>query len=116
MKSIAQGIKNQRCNLDGLAQENEVLAISNSTVMAKLKQLTISMGMVHAQLKTLSSSATTITKLEYYCWRGGRNFSQGSKECTTIKARQKDEAYHLDKTWGKLKEVIMAVKGNNEKS
>ena len=45
--------------MEGLAQANTVLTRYNSAVMAQLVQITEAMGAMKAQIKTLSSSATT---------------------------------------------------------
>ena len=78
--------------MEGLEQANTVLTSSKSAVMAELAQITATMNVMQAQLKTLSASATTRPKMKYYCWICGSNFLRGSKACTTNKVVHKDEA------------------------
>ena len=51
---ILQGIQTQGYKLEGLAQVNAVLFISNSALMAQLAYMTVNMNAMQAQLKTLA--------------------------------------------------------------
>ena len=46
-------MKNQKYEIERLAQKNSVLTSSNSAVMVKFEQLTAAMGDMKSQLKTL---------------------------------------------------------------
>ena len=69
LNTIIQGIRTQGYELEVLAQANTVLTSSKSAVMAQLAQITVTMNIIQAQLKTLSSTTTnpTRTKINVYC-------------------------------------------------
>ena len=67
-QAITPGMQNQWYEMEVLAEANAVLISFNSAVMEQLAQLATAMGKMQAQLNTLSSSETTITKQKYYCW------------------------------------------------
>ena len=58
LNTILQRMKNQSYDMEGIAQDNTVLASSNSAVMAKLAQITATMNARQAQLKNLSATST----------------------------------------------------------
>ena len=58
-------MQNQIYDMEGLAQANAVLTKSDYSVMTKLSQMTATMNVMHAQLKTLSSATATIPKIKY---------------------------------------------------
>ena len=51
----------QSYELEGLAQANAVLTISNSAEMAQLAQMTVAMNSMQVQLNTLASDKTNQT-------------------------------------------------------
>ena len=93
LHTIAQVIQNQGYEVDGMVHSNSVRISSKSAMMAQLAQLTIDMVKMQSQIKTLSSSSTTISKRKCYFCIYGSNFSHGNKTCTTKKSGHKDEAY-----------------------
>ena len=58
IQKILQGMRTQGYDLEGLAQSNAVLTSSNSALMAQLAQMTVTMNVMQAQLKTLASAQT----------------------------------------------------------
>ena len=81
IQTIVQGMQTQGYNMEELAQFNLVLTSSNSTIMAQLAQMTVTMNPIQAQLKTPASAKTNQErlKIKFYCWSCGRNSTQGSK-------------------------------------
>ena len=63
----------QSHELEGLAQSNAVLTISNTKVMAQLAQMIVTMNAMQAQLKTLATAPTNQarSRKKYYCWSSG---------------------------------------------
>ena len=56
IQTIVQVMRTQGCELEGLAQANEVLTSPKSTVMAQLAHMTVTMNNMQAQLKKLASA------------------------------------------------------------
>ena len=54
--------------MEGLTQANTVLKSLKSTVMEKFAQITATIRVMQAHIKTLSSTPTTMPKIKYYCW------------------------------------------------
>ena len=96
IQKILQGMQTQIYDLEGLAQANAVLTISNSAVMAQLSQITVTMNAMQAQLKTLSYSQTNQArpKSKHYFWSCRSNYTHGSKTLSSNKAGHKDDAYY----------------------
>ena len=84
IQTIMQWMWTQTYELEGLAQANAVLTISNSAVMAQLSQTTVTMNDMQAQLKTLTSAQSNQArpKINFYFWSCGRNFTHGRKTCS----------------------------------
>ena len=82
--------------MEGIAQSNAVLNISNSAVMAQLVQMTAKMNAMQAQLKTLASAQTNQArpKRKHYWWSCVRNYTHGSKIFTSKKAGHQGESYY----------------------
>ena len=57
-----QWVHNQRYEMEGLAQTNAVLKISDSVVMTQLFPMTEMMSEVQAQLKNLSAASKKFNK------------------------------------------------------
>ena len=70
LNKVMQWVHNQRYEMEGLAQTNAVLKISDSVVMTQLFPMTEMMSEVQAQLKNLSAASKNSTrpKIKYYCW------------------------------------------------
>ena len=79
-----------------MEESNAVLTSFNSAGMEHLAQMTMTMNVIQAQLKTLSLTSTnpTRTKRKFYCWSCGSNFNQGSKTFPDNKTGHKEEAYY----------------------
>ena len=95
-------MQTQSYDMEGLAQANEVLTISNSVVMGQLEKMNVIMNAMQAQLNILSSDSTnqTRTNRKYYCWSCGSNYNYGSKTCSYKKAGHWEEAYHKKRLGG----------------
>ena len=80
--------------LEGLAQANTVLTSSNTTVMVKLAQMTVTMNSMQAKLRMLAVAPTkqTRSKRKYYCCIYGSNYTHGSKIYSNKKSGHEDEA------------------------
>ena len=62
LNTIVQGTQTQSYKLEELAQENSVITSSNSSDMAQLAQMTVTMNAMQAQLKTLSEISKQSTR------------------------------------------------------
>ena len=62
--TIIQGMQTNTYDLEGLAQVNAVLNSSNSTVMAKLAQMTLTTNAMQAQLNILESTTNNTTMIK----------------------------------------------------
>ena len=67
---------------EGLAQDNTILNSSNSIVVALLAHMNVTINVLQAQLKTMSSTSInpTIYKRKVYCLGFRNNFTRGSKK------------------------------------
>ena len=81
-------MQTQSYDLEGLAQSNAVLTISNSEVMAQFAHMTVTMNSMQTQLKTLASSQTnqTSSNRKHNCWSCGSKYNQGCKTCSSNKS------------------------------
>ena len=81
LNTIVQGMQTHIYELEVLAQANEVLTSSNSSVMVQLAHITVTINTVQAQLKTLSwaTKNPTRTKKKFYCRICRSNFTHGIK-------------------------------------
>ena len=86
----------QRYEPEGREQANAFLISSNSTVMAKLEQMTETMNAMQVQLKTLISAQTkqSRSKWKQYFWNCGRKYTIGSKNWLENKTVHQEEVYH----------------------
>ena len=98
-------MQTQSYELEGMAQSNTVLPSSNSSVMSQLSHMTVAMNAIQAQLNILSTATTNLTrtKIKFYCWIYGRNFTHGSKICSSNKTVHKEEAYYTKRLGGSKK-------------
>ena len=81
IKKIVQVIRTRGYELEELAQDNAVLTTSNSSVMAQLEHMTVTMNAMQEELKTIASAQTNQARPEinFYCWICASNFTHGSK-------------------------------------
>ena len=95
INTIFQGIQIYSHKLEGMAQFNVVLTRSNTAVMALLAQMNVIMNAIQAQLHSLAAEPKNQTSLKrkYYCWSCGRNYTHGSKTCSSNKSGHQDEPY-----------------------
>ena len=70
INTIVQWIQNQSDDTEELAQANVVLTGKKSVMMAQLVQMTATMNVMQAKLKTLSAASINSTRprRKYYCW------------------------------------------------
>ena len=84
-------MKDQRQDIDGLAQEDSFLTSPNTVVMLQLAQLTAAMGEIQEQIKKFTTN--TKTKRKYYCWSCSRNLKRSSRHFPNRMDGHKDEAH-----------------------
>ena len=59
---ISQGMQTKSYKLEGLAKANTIIISSNSSVMAQLAKLAVSMNGTQVQMKTLEETSTNPTR------------------------------------------------------
>ena len=100
-------MQNQSYDKEGLAQANAILTRSKSVVIEKLAQMIVTMNAMQAQLNILSSDPInqTRTKINYYCWSCGIDYTHRSKTFSSKKSGNQEEAYHNNIMGGSKKVV-----------
>ena len=105
LHTIIQVMQTHSYDLEGLAQANSFLTISNTALMMQLAHMNVTMNAMQEQLKKLASATTNqkMSKRKYYCCIFGSNYAHGSKNCSAKKSGNQEEACYNKRLGGSKK-------------
>ena len=105
----------QSHELKGMAQVNTVLTSSNTAVMEKFTQMTMTNNSMHAKLKMIAAAPMNQerSKSKYHGCSCGRNYTPRRKTLSSNKNRPSISGLLQEETGWKQERVKMAVRGGN---